>query len=348
MNEINYNADDNGEQQIREEEQQQQQEVVAKADIITPASKQLPATFDSGAVFDINPSEFSAALERRRENREQMTKWIGKHLIEGTDFHKLKGKEFLGKSGAEKILSLLGCVARYPNLEEYEKMMIEGKSIPATIIIRCEVWRGASVLSEGIGARTLEQDREIIYEKNDKGYADKSKPPRKGELNINKSLKMAKKSANLDAVLGLGLSEIFSQDYEEVQQSINNAPPPPPPPAKKPASSLPGTKSPPSDNPKPSTAKTKTADGTKLGAEGLLMVKEIQDAVKGNLYQLRPHDTFFEGEKGFFAKAAQYGEKAFCSAGQRAVIEKAINTIRKNIETPPPSDNFSDMDDVPF
>ena len=305
----------NGEQQIREEEQQQQ-EVVAKADIITPASKQPPATIDSGSAFDINPAEFKIALNRRKENRAEMIKWIRGHLVNGVDYHELKGKKFLGKSGAEKILSLLGCVARYPNLEDWERILIEGKSMPETIVIRCEVWRGAAVLAEGIGARSLEQDSGIV----------------------NKVLKMAKKSATLDAVLGLGLSEIFSQDYEEVQQSINNAPPPPPPPPAK-------KYTPPPAN---TAAKSKTADGTKLGEDGLAMIKEIKEAVNDGRYKLRDGDTFFNGEKGFFARTDQYGAKVFCSAAQRNVIEKAIAVIHAPAATQPPNDNFSDMDDVPF
>ena len=71
------------------------------------------------------------------------------------------------------------------------------------IIIRCEIMdAGGRVVADGIGARSLKQD-----------YGD-----------INKALKMAEKSAHIDATLRMaGLSEVFTQDLEDMPpQSLHN------------------------------------------------------------------------------------------------------------------------------
>ena len=95
-------------------------------------------------------------------------------------------------------------------------MVIEGKKV-SHIILRCEIYNdNGNVIAEGIGARSVEQD--------------------KGALN--KALKMAKKSALIDATLQAGgLSEIFTQDLEDMPPHGDNgnaSPPKPPTPAPKP------------------------------------------------------------------------------------------------------------------
>jgi hypothetical protein len=90
---------------------------------------------------------------------------------------------------------MMGLIPRFPNLSEYEKATLHGEDIK-TIILKCELHTGNGfVAAEGTGARRVDQDR--------------------GD--INKSLKMAVKSAHIDATLRVaGLSELFTQDIEDM------------------------------------------------------------------------------------------------------------------------------------
>lgn len=163
--------------------------------------------------YDMVPSDFSTALDRRQANRSKLLEWIKKGLVSGTDFGSIHvvGKNRCGlgnkctnpnhfskpvmyKPGAEKICALLGMVARYPALYEYERTALNGVDL-RYVILHCELHdsRG-TVLADGVGARSLVQDG--------------------GDLN--KCLKMAAKSAMIDATLRLGgLSELFTQDLED-------------------------------------------------------------------------------------------------------------------------------------
>jgi hypothetical protein len=89
---------------------------------------------------------------------------------------------------------MLGVNVFYPSLKDYEQAALAGIDI-RTVILRCEL-RDASgtVIADGIGARSLQQD----------------------EGALNKALKMAEKAAHCDATLRMaGLSEVFTQDLEE-------------------------------------------------------------------------------------------------------------------------------------
>jgi hypothetical protein len=90
---------------------------------------------------------------------------------------------------------MLGLVPRFPNLDQYEKASLSGTDIKV-ILLKCELHTPAGfVAAEGTGARTIAQD----------------------DGDINKSLKMAEKSAHIDATLRVaGLSEIFTQDLEDM------------------------------------------------------------------------------------------------------------------------------------
>jgi len=170
-------------------------------------------------VFDANTTDFRTALIRRGDNRKQLIDWVRQALVEGTDFgriHVVKkdkcqlgrnckndnhfSKPVLFKPGSEKICGMLGVTPSFPNLQEYERMVIEGREI-THIIMRCHILSAVgTVVSDGIGARSLATD-----------YGD-----------LNKSLKMACKSAVIDATLRMaGLSEIFTQDLEDMKAAEN-------------------------------------------------------------------------------------------------------------------------------
>jgi hypothetical protein len=157
------------------------------------------------AVISANPLDmpattFKAGLDRRKENRAALMLWVKQSLIEGIDYGQIQTKRGLSKPslwkpGAEKICGMLGVVVSFPTLNEYENAVLEGRELKQ-IIIRCEIKDAQNrTIADGVGARTLEQD-----------YGD-----------INKALKMAEKSAHIDATLRMaGLSEVFTQDLEDM------------------------------------------------------------------------------------------------------------------------------------
>ncbi len=169
----------------------------------------LPVQLEEQMPVVINPmdapvSVFKTGLDRRKTNRDALMEWIRSSLIEGRDYGSImikgrKSKPSLLKPGAEKICGMLGLIPTFPNLSRFEESAIAGNTINS-IILKCELTnQDGKVVGEGIGARFVEQQ--------DKG-------------DLNKSLKMAVKSAMIDSVLRCaGLSEIFTQDMEETHGS---------------------------------------------------------------------------------------------------------------------------------
>jgi hypothetical protein len=166
--------------------------------------------------LDLPATTFQEGLDRRKQNRAALMAWIRDALVDGSDFGKVHiagrskcqgskhcqnpshfSKSSLFKPGAEKICGMLGVTVRYPSLPEYEKAALSGTNL-SQIIIRCEIVDGSGrVVADGVGARIVAQDN--------------------GD--INKSLKMAEKSAHIDATLRMaGLSEVFTQDIEDMVQ----------------------------------------------------------------------------------------------------------------------------------
>jgi len=165
------------------------------------------------SALDIKPSVFKAGLDRRKKNRDALIEWVRNALVEGTDFgriHVVKrdvcdrgkwcdneyhfSKPSLWKAGAEKLAGMLGLIVSWPTLRAYEERIIRGDPI-TQVLLRCELRNSDGlIVAEGIGGRDASQD---------------------GDLN--KALKMAKKSGQIDAVLNVGgLSEVFTQDIEDM------------------------------------------------------------------------------------------------------------------------------------
>ena len=154
--------------------------------------------------LDLPTAEFKSGLDRRKANRQVLMEWIKSSLVKDHDYGSimLKGtqsKPSLFKPGAEKICGMLSLIPSFPNLDKYEELAISGKDVK-TIILKCTLTnQNGTVVASGIGARMVEIQ--------DQG-------------NLNKALKMAAKSAVIDATLRCaGLSEIFTQDLEDMQQS---------------------------------------------------------------------------------------------------------------------------------
>ena len=91
---------------------------------------------------------------------------------------------------------MLGLTPTFPTLPEYEQVVLNGGEIKQ-VLIRCEmVSPRGQIIAEGGGSRTVKQD-----------YGD-----------LNKTIKMCLKSAQIDATLRCaGLSELFTQDIEDGQ-----------------------------------------------------------------------------------------------------------------------------------
>ncbi len=180
----------------------------------TPVSEPNTQALEVKSTFDIQPQSFQAGLNRRKKNRKALITWIQEELKEGTDWgriHVVKkdqcpdgrycqnpyhfSKPSLWKAGAEKIVGMMGLKATWPNMDRWEDKILEGGSIDQ-LLLRCELVNDAGlVVSTGIGARAASSD-----------YGD-----------LNKAFKMAKKSSLIDAVLNCaGLSEIFTQDVEDM------------------------------------------------------------------------------------------------------------------------------------
>ena len=159
--------------------------------------------------MDVDVQGFADAIERRDKNRKALVKWIKGALVKGVDFDNIAGrKDTMLKPGAEKVCGMLGLVAHFPTLPNYEQLALSGRPMPEHIILRCQLIDGGGrVVADGVGARNLEED--------------------KGD--VNKCLKMAEKSAMIDATLRCaGLSEIFTQDLEDMQKPRAAEPKPDP------------------------------------------------------------------------------------------------------------------------
>lgn len=185
--------------------------------VVVEQEAQLPVVQSRAvSIFDMPVAEFRGSLERRGDNRKALMNWVREAMVDGVDFgaiHIVKkdkcrlgrfckdqnhfSKPVLFKPGSEKICGMLGVTPTFPTLPDYERLALEGKPIE-NVIIRCHILSASKeVIADGIGARSVSND-----------YGD-----------INKALKMACKSAQIDATLRMaGLSEIFTQDLDDMQQ----------------------------------------------------------------------------------------------------------------------------------
>jgi len=169
---------------------------------VVPNSETKPAL---AAVVSNNPLDcpvesFAASLLRRQSNRHALIQWIKTNLVESVDFGSIQTKRGLSKpslwkAGAEKITTILSVSAQFPSYVDYEHSALSSTALER-IIIRCELINAQQhIIASGIGARALKQD-----------FGD-----------FNKALKMASKSAFIDATLKLaGLSDIFTLDLEDM------------------------------------------------------------------------------------------------------------------------------------
>ena len=184
-----------------------------------PEAELTPRALLGGLAID-DPDALRAELERYTTVRGIFVDWLFSHLVAGIDYMLIHrkvgprgnkqdcpdrlnatgstcgqcaGKATLCKPGSEKLCGLLQLRPRFKrDLETWE--MLGGD--PGLVALICELVAPTDVVvAEGRGARQRDQD-----------YGD-----------VNKTIKMVQKSAQVDAVLRCaGLSELFSQDIEDM------------------------------------------------------------------------------------------------------------------------------------
>lgn len=138
-----------------------------------------------------NDYDIDGFLEKRKEF---ITK-VNAIMIEKSDYHVIQGKKSLGKGGAEKIASIFGWIATFHKDQEISESF---KDIPGCVALICNLAKGQQVVGQGRGASTLG----------------------KNGSDPNKTIKMAQKSAFIDAVLrASGLSDFFTQDLEDMPEA---------------------------------------------------------------------------------------------------------------------------------
>ena len=132
------------------------------------------------------------------QRRAMLTAYIREHLQEGIDYYTLtisgKGsKPSLSKAGSEKFLHLFQVHARFRQDKETWEML--GRPTGVICYVCTLHTLDGTCVGEGRGARDVGKEQDI-----------------------NKAIKMAQKSAQIDAILRLGaLSDAFTQDLEEQQ-----------------------------------------------------------------------------------------------------------------------------------
>lgn len=164
--------------------------------------------------LDMPPTTFENALKNRQENQRKLIQWIKRnlepdihygrvHIAQNCphakadaaylcrDFSHFSGLT-LWKAGAEKILTAMGLTAHFPNIGLYEEACLRGLEIKQ-VLLKCELkTHGGRVVAEGAGARHL----------------------RKDNWRLNTSIKMAQKSAMIDATIRVaGLTGIFIKTH---------------------------------------------------------------------------------------------------------------------------------------
>lgn len=127
------------------------------------------------------------------QTRQEFKQKVGTIMVEKIDYSVIQGKKSLGKAGAEKIASIFNWAAEFVKDDETWEMLGKPAGMLCYICVLTDRKTGKFV-GQGRGARDA-----------------------KKESDVNKAIKMATKSAHIDAVIrASGLSDIFTQDLEDM------------------------------------------------------------------------------------------------------------------------------------
>ena len=162
---------------------------------------------------------------------------LKKLLVENYDYGKIPGcgdKPTLLKPGAEKILMALGLTSSYELVEHTEDFKDKGFF---SYTVKCILEKNGQKITEGLGQANSKEKKwafEYVNEKDLPAGTDKELLKSKkfeskfgtyykyeveadANSKANTILKMAKKRAQIDAVLTVAsLSEIFTQDFDDL------------------------------------------------------------------------------------------------------------------------------------
>jgi hypothetical protein len=144
----------------------------------------------------VDPTTLELQITNWNQMRALLTTYISQNMKEGIDYYTLtiggqESKPSLSKAGSEKFLSLFNLQAKFSKDDETWEML--GR--PAGVICYvCALYtKRGEFVGEGRGAREVCKDKDI-----------------------NKAIKMAQKSSQVDAILRIGsLSDYFTQDLED-------------------------------------------------------------------------------------------------------------------------------------
>lgn len=173
--------------------------------------------------LDADPDQLGRALILRQHNREALIEWVRTNLTEKVDFGVIPGtndKQTLWQPGAQKICGMLGLTAEFPDAEKYVDAAVRGEVIKE-VIVRCILRDGEGrAVASGIGAEEVEKVyADYEWYTDDRGQRQKRRVGDRIDRDINRALKMAQKSAHIDATLRAGgLSAIFTQDMQPKQE----------------------------------------------------------------------------------------------------------------------------------
>jgi hypothetical protein len=159
---------------------------------------QHPLAPQAAAVDVIDPALLEGKIAYWTQMRALLTAYMSQHLQEGIDYYTLimgnkVSKPSLSKAGSEKFLSLFNLQARFRKDAETWEML--GRPAGVLCYVCALYTKRGEFVGEGRGAREVAKDKDI-----------------------NKAIKMAQKSAQIDAILRTGsLSDYFTQDLEDQQ-----------------------------------------------------------------------------------------------------------------------------------
>lgn len=159
-------------------------------------SKVLTSTIPENNDLVKSDYDIDAFLEKRAE----FIKKVKAIMVEGKDYHVIQNKKSLAKGGAEKIASIFGWTAVF----DRDLLVSEAfREVPGLISFVCKLSKSGVVIGEGRGAALLN----------------------KNAGDPNKCIKMAQKSAFIDATLrASGLSDFFTQDLEDMPTAQISSP----------------------------------------------------------------------------------------------------------------------------
>jgi len=160
-----------------------------------------PATVTTPATSSLDARALMESMATWKEQRQLLARYIKEQLTDGVDYYtlRIKGRDTkptLSKAGSEKFLAIFKLTATFQQDQATWTMLGSKEGV---LCYTCTLLtRDGQVVGEGRGARTLTQD----------------------QGDINKAVKMAQKSAQIDAILRTGcLSDVFTQDINEPEET---------------------------------------------------------------------------------------------------------------------------------